>query len=187
MRQFEAVVIGGSAGSFQVVVDILSSLPPSFRLPIIVCLHRLRYVRGGFAEALSIKSKIPVVEPFDKDKIERGTVYVVPANYHLYIEDDKTISLSTEEPINHSRPSIDITFHSAAQVYKSHLLGIILSGANSDGAMGLQTISEKGGTALIQDPREAEVDTMPKLAISFNLEANIFSSSQIIDYLKNLG
>ena len=108
--RYKAVVIGGSAGSFQVVVRILQSLPTSFALPVILCLHRLKHVRSGFDEALSLRSSIPVIEPNDKETIRSGIAYLAPSNYHLYVELGNRFSLSTEEVVNHSRPSIDLTF-----------------------------------------------------------------------------
>ena len=111
---YKAVIIGGSAGSFQIVTRILNSLTPDFPVPVLLCLHRLKHVRSGFVEALSLKSGIPVEEPFDKDVLRPGKAYLAPANYHMYIELANRIALSTEETVNHSRPSIDLSFITAA-------------------------------------------------------------------------
>ncbi len=108
-NSYKAVVIGGSAGSFQGVVKILAQLPKGFPLPIIMCLHRLKHVRNGFVEALSIKSVVQVTEPNDKETIKKGNVYLAPANYHMSVELGNHFALSTEEMINNSRPAIDIT------------------------------------------------------------------------------
>ncbi|HBF89060.1 MAG TPA: chemotaxis protein CheB [Bacteroidales bacterium] len=177
------IIIGGSAGSFSVVTKILSLLPKNYNTPIILCMHRLKHVRHGFAEALSIISKNPIIEPNDKEKIQHGNVYLAPANYHLYISPDLTFSLTTEEPINHSRPSIDVTFTSAASVYRDRVIGIILSGANSDGACGMKMINDFGGIAISQDPQECQVNTMPKSAIKLANIENIYTTNQIIDYI----
>ena len=126
---FKAIVIGGSAGSFQGITKILSQVPADFQLPIIMCLHRLKHVRNGFIEALSIKSIKEVIEPYDKESIKKGNVYLAPANYHMSIELGHYFSLSTEEMVNNSRPSIDITMETAAYTYKNKLVGILLSGA----------------------------------------------------------
>ena len=107
-NSYKAIVIGGSAGSFQGVVKILSHLPKKFPLPIILCLHRLKHVRHGFVEALSIKSVIQVTEPYDKEAIKKGGVYLAPANYHMSVELGNYFALSTEEMVNNSRPAIDI-------------------------------------------------------------------------------
>ena len=126
---FKAIVIGGSAGSFKGITQILSEVPQDFPLPIIMCLHRLKHVRNGFIEALSIKSIKNVVEPYDKESIKKGNVYLAPANYHMSIELGHFFSLSTEEMVNNSRPSIDITMDTAAFSYKNKLIGILLSRA----------------------------------------------------------
>ncbi|MFP3860452.1 MAG: chemotaxis protein CheB [Bacteroidales bacterium] len=183
---FKAVIIGGSAGSFRVITRILQTLPKNYPLPILLNLHRLKHVRSGFVEALSIKSNIPVIEPYDKDSIKPGRAYLAPSNYHMYIELNKKIALSTEEPVNHSRPSIDVSFETAAQTYGKNLLGIILSGANRDGAYGLQKLKKHGGTAIVQDPEECEVPTMTKAALNLTDVDHILSSSQIIDFLLNI-
>ena len=151
-NKYKAVVIGGSAGSFQGVTKILSNIPEDFKLPIILCLHRLKHVRNGFVEALSIKSLLEITEPHDKEHIKKSMVYLAPANYHLSVELGHTFSLSTEEMVNNSRPAIDITLNTAAYVYRHKLVGILLSGANRDGAMGMQHINERGGRTIVQDP-----------------------------------
>ena len=125
---YRAVVIGGSAGSFQGIVKILSALPSDFPLPVIMALHRLKHVRHGFVEALSLKSTLPVVEPEDKESVRKSTVYLAPANYHLAIELGNYFALSSEEMVNNSRPSIDITLSSAAYVYRTKLIGTVFNG-----------------------------------------------------------
>ena len=183
---YKAVIIGGSAGSFQIVTRILSSLPSPFPLPVFLCLHRLKHVRSGFVEALSIKSSIPVVEPFDKDTIKPGKAYLAPANYHMYIELGNKIALSTEEVVNHSRPSIDLSFMSASVNYRDKIIGIILSGANKDGAFGLKKLKDRGGMAIVQDPEESEVKTMPESAMQLTSVDHVFKTEQIIYFLKKL-
>ena len=165
-NNFKAIVMGGSAGSFQGISRILSQGPKDFPLPIIMCLHRLKHVRNGFIEALSIKSLKDIIEPCDKESIKRGAVYLVPSNYHLSIELGYYFSLSTEEMINNSRPSIDITFETAAHVYKNKLIGILLSGANKDGALGMKRIKDNGGVTVVQNPAECMIDTMPTAALN---------------------
>ena len=108
-RIFKIVVIGGSAGSFSVVLDMLSKIRPDFNIPIVFCLHRLKYIRSGLVEGLSLKSKLKIVEPNDKQKIVNNMAYIAPSNYHLFIEYDGTFLLSTEYMCNYSRPAIDYT------------------------------------------------------------------------------
>lgn len=162
--KYKAVVIGGSAGSFQPIVQILSSIPREFPLPIFLCLHRLKHVRHGFVEALSIKSQKDIIEPMDKESIKKGIVYLAPANYHMAVELGNSVSLNTEELINNSRPAIDITFESAAYVYRDKLIGILLSGANKDGAIGMQKIKHRKGLTIIQDIEESMINAMPLAA-----------------------
>jgi len=183
---YKAVIIGGSAGSFQVITRILHSLSPNFPLPVLLCLHRLKHVRSGFVEALSIKSGIPIIEPFDKEQIKPGKAYLAPANYHMYIELGNKIALSTEEPVNHSRPSIDLSFVTAAQVYREKLIGIILSGANRDGAYGLKKIKDLGGLAIVQDPEECQVKTMTEASLKMTKVDFVYNTNEIVKFLQNI-
>jgi two-component system, chemotaxis family, protein-glutamate methylesterase/glutaminase len=185
-NSYKAVVIGGSAGSFQGIVKILSQLPKGFPLPIILCLHRLKHVRNGFVEALSIKSVVQVTEPNDKENIRKGSVYLAPSNYHLSVELGHFFSLSTEEMVNNSRPAIDITLSSCAYVYKEKLIGILLSGANKDGAVGMKHIHDRGGVTIVQDPSECMIDTMPKSALALTKIDYTLRTDQIVDFLKEL-
>lgn len=183
---YKAVIIGGSAGSFQVITRILHSLPPTFPLPVLLSLHRLKHVRSGFVEALSIKSSIPVLEPADKDQIKPGRAYLAPANYHMFIELGNKIALSTEEPVNHSRPSIDLSFVTAAQVYRDKLVGIILSGANRDGAYGLKKVKDLGGLTIVQDPLECQVKTMTEASMKLTKVDHVYSTNEIIKFLQSI-
>lgn len=186
LGDFKAVVIGGSAGSFSVVSKMLSRLNPKFDIPIILCLHRLKHVRSGLVESLNFKSTLTVVEPCDKEKIESGKVYLAPSNYHMFVEYDNTFSLSVEEVNNHSRPSIDYTLSSAASAYRDKVVGIILTGANKDGAKGLKDISDKKGFTIVQDPATCDIDTMPKSALRLMEPDKIMSPDQIVDFLNKL-
>ena len=185
-NQYKAIVIGGSAGSFQGITKILSSLPDNLDLPIILCLHRLKHVRHGFVEALSIKSVKPILEPFDKENIKRGKVYLAPANYHMSIELGNSFALSTEPMINNSRPAIDVTLETAAYNYKNKLIGILLSGANKDGALGMKKIKDRGGLTIVQDPAECMIDTMPSAALKLTPIDHVLRIDQIIELLKEL-
>lgn len=185
--KYKIVIIGGSAGSFQVVTRILSQLPPNYNIPVVLALHRLKHVRHGFVEALSIKSSLPVVEPLDKESIKPGKIYLAPANYHLYIELAGTFALSTEEPVNHSRPGIDLTFLTGAYAYKNKAVGVILSGANKDGALGLKKVKDHGGITVVQDPAEAQMPTMPNAALEKAGKVDhILKTDDIIKFLISL-
>ena len=185
-NQYKAIVIGGSAGSFQGIAKILASLPEDFRLPVIMCLHRLKHVRNGFVEALSIKSIKPVTEPTDKESVKKGHVYLAPSNYHLSVELGNSFSLSTEEAINNSRPSIDVTLETSAYVYRHKLIGILLSGANRDGAWGMKKIKDCGGLTITQDPQECLIDTMPAAARELSEIDHTLKIDQIIEFLLEL-
>jgi two-component system, chemotaxis family, protein-glutamate methylesterase/glutaminase len=185
-NSYKAVVIGGSAGSFQGMVKVLSQLPKGFPLPIIMCLHRLKHVRNGFVEALSIKSVVQVTEPHDKENIKKGGVYLAPANYHMSVELGNYFALSTEEMVNNSRPAIDITLSTSAFVYKDKLIGILLSGANRDGAAGMKSIHEKGGLTLVQEPTECMIDTMPRAALAVTKIDHVLKIDQLVEFFKEL-
>lgn len=185
-RHFKLIVIGGSAGSFSVVSKILSHLSPDYKIPIVLSLHRLKHVRSGLVESLSYKSVLPIIEPNDKEKLNPNTVYLAPSNYHLFVEYDGSFSLSTEESHNHSRPSIDYTLSSAAYAYRDKTLGILLTGANKDGAVGLKNIADNKGYTIVQDPKTCDIDTMPQSALKLFKPDLILSPDQIIQFLNNL-
>lgn len=183
---YKAVVIGGSAGSFSVVSKILSKIDARFPLPIILCLHRLKHVRSGLVEGINLKSNLEVVEPNDKEKIMPGKVYLAPSNYHLFIEYDGSFSLSTEEPLNHSRPAIDHTLSSSAYFFRDKMIGVLLTGANKDGAKGMKDIADKKGVTIVQDPSTCDVDTMPKMALRMMTPTKVLSPDGIVEYLNQL-
>lgn len=165
ISHFKAIVIGGSAGSFPVISEILSNIPEDFPIPILLSMHRLKHIRKGFQEALSIRSLKEVHEPLDKEIIKKGNIYLAPANYHMGVELGNSIFLSTEEVVNNSRPSIDITLDTASYVYRDKLLAILLSGANKDGALGMKQVKDRKGTTIVQDPTDCMINTMPKSAL----------------------
>ena len=185
-NSYKAVVIGGSAGSFQGITKILSQLPKTFPLPIIMCLHRLKHVRNGFVEALSIKSVFPVTEPNDKEMIKKGGVYLAPSNYHMSVELGNHFAMSTEDMVNNSRPAIDITLGTAAYVYREKLIGILLSGANRDGGMGMKHIHDKGGLTVVQEPAECMIDTMPKAALALTKIDHVLKVDEIVSLMQEL-
>jgi two-component system chemotaxis response regulator CheB len=184
--KYKAIVIGGSAGSFQPITQILAAIPKDFPVPLFLCLHRLKHVRHGFVEALSIKSQKEVIEPADKESIRKDKVYLAPANYHMAIELGHSISLSTEELVNNSRPAIDVTFESAAYAYRDKVIGILLSGANKDGAAGMESIHLKKGTTIVQDPSKSVINAMPNSALARTQVDYILSVEEIIEFLLEL-
>ncbi|MFZ6638578.1 chemotaxis protein CheB [Undibacterium sp. TC4M20W] len=162
----KTIVIGASAGGISALQDILTGLPADYGLPIIVLLHLPENRESKLVELFAHFVKLPVREARDKDIISAGTIYFASAGYHLSIETDYSFSLSCEAPVFFSRPSIDILMESAAHVYGRRLVGILLTGANQDGAYGLSCIANHGGLTVVQDPGEAQVATMPKAALA---------------------
>jgi two-component system chemotaxis response regulator CheB len=185
-RKFKAVVIGGSAGSFPLVVDILAGLPKNFPLPVLLCLHRLKHIRHGFVEALNIKSNIQVIEPEDKESIKPGKAYLAPSNYHMFVEIGNTCALSTEDMVKFSRPSIDLTFDTASYVYRNYMIGIMLSGANTDGAEGFQKAHQRGAFTIVQNPEEATIKTMPEGALKLVKPDLVLDIADIVKFLQQL-
>lgn len=161
VNKVKLVVMGGSSGSLQVIMHILGRLPNDYPIPLLLIIHRAYSADSMLRDLLVSKSNIPVREVEEKDKILPSCVYLAPADYHVLIETDETFTLDYSEKLNFSRPSIDVSFISAAMVYGENLTGILLSGANEDGAEGLKEITEQGGHTIIQHPDEAIVNYMP--------------------------
>jgi two-component system chemotaxis response regulator CheB len=184
--KYKAIVIGTSAGGVEALKIILKDLRATIEVPIIIVIH-IKERTNGFSNIYKHLNKLTIKEAEDKEDIKNGVIYFAPSNYHLSIEDDYTFSLSVEEKINYSRPSIDILFKSAAEVYTDNLLGIILTGANSDGALGLEKIEKLGGKCIVQDPEEAYFNTMPLSAIKSVSTCEIMSLDLINRCIKKLG
>ena len=166
--QYQAVVIGVSSGGMEVLQVILQSLPADFCLPIIIVQHMHADSDNYLARSLDEKCQLTVREACEKEEIKPGVVYVAPPNYHLLVENDRSFSLSITERVNFARPSIDVLFETAAEVFGANLIGVILTGANYDGCRGLKQIKDGGGVAMVQDPATAIVDSMPREAIAMS-------------------
>jgi two-component system chemotaxis response regulator CheB len=186
IKEIKIVIIGGSAGSFNIIKKILSSLPDNFPLPVVLCLHRHKEFRTGFVESLSTGSKIIVREPLDKESIKSGHAYLSPANYHMLIEPSRCFALSIEPDINYSRPAIDITFESAGYSFRNKMTGILLSGANTDGAKGLLSAFNEGAHTVIQDPSNALFETMPVEVLKYFKPHKILTDEEIINFINSL-
>ena len=164
--RFETIVIGVSAGGVHALKVILSAWTSPLPLSVIIVMHRRWESEDDFfCKMLNKDHLLTVKEVDEKERLTAGIIYLAPPNYHLLIEKNKTLSLTVDARINYSRPSIDILFESAAETFGSHLIGVVLTGANNDGSYGLKTIKAAGGIAVIQDPVTAEVSTMPQAAI----------------------
>ena len=164
MKACEALIIGGSAGSLDVLLKVLPGLSHALSFPIIIIVHRKHGADSLLPELLSGRTGLIVKEIDEKEPILAGTIYVAPSDYHTLIEKDKSFSLDYSEKINYSRPAIDATFQTAAEVYKTKLVCLLLSGSNSDGVNGLISVKAWGGITAIQDPATAQVSYMPQQA-----------------------
>lgn len=165
LKPLRLIVIGASAGGLQVLLRLLAALPASYRLPLAVVLHLPDDRTSRLAELFQARLAMRVREAEDKEAILPGTLYFAPPGYHLLVEDDFSFSLSRDEPVQFSRPSIDVLFESAADALGEQVCGILLTGANHDGASGLHTLSQGGAVTVVQCPRSAEVPTMPEAAL----------------------
>jgi two-component system, chemotaxis family, protein-glutamate methylesterase/glutaminase len=161
----EAVLMGASAGGVEAVGMLLGALPRRFGAAVIVVIHVPSGSDDLLARVLALRCPLPLFEASDKQPAEAGTVYIAPPGYHLLVEPAKTFALSLDEPVNYSRPSIDVLFESAAYAYRERALGIVLTGANSDGAEGLRVVRQLGGSGWVQDPASAAASAMPSAAI----------------------
>ena len=186
IRGIEAIVVGASAGGVEALLSIFGDLPLGFGLPIIAVLHLPDERRSQLAEVFDRRLVMPVVEARDKELIKPGTLYFAGPGYHLSVEHDRSLSLSQEDRVHHSRPAIDFLFESAADTYGSSVLAILLTDANQDGARGLAHVKQQGGTTVVQDPSEARVAVMPRAALALHTPDHILSLSQIGSLLASL-
>ena len=184
--RYEAVAIGVSTGGLEALKRILPRLPKNFNMPMFIVSHIHKTSDDFMARHLNEISRLWVKQAEDKETIKPAVVYMAPPDYHLLIEWDCTIALSTSERVNYTRPSIDVLFETAADVYGEKLIGIILTGANKDGSNGVRKIKATGGFVVVQDPKTAEIDTMPKAAIAAAEPVLILSLEEIAEFLCNL-
>ncbi|WP_432219598.1 chemotaxis protein CheB [Pseudomonas kribbensis] len=179
LPRVEAIVVGASAGGVEALLTLLGSLRAGFGLPIIIVLHLPEERRSQLAEVFARRVALPVTEAIDKQDISPGTVYFATPGYHLSVEQDRSLSLSLEDRLHHSRPSIDFLFESAADVYGPALAAVLLTGANHDGARGLAQVKRQGGLTIVQDPQDALVATMPEAALKTHQPDHILPISGI--------
>lgn len=183
---FDAIVIGTSSGGLAALDEILPKLRSKFCLPILIVQHISPTSENYLPVHYQVRCSLKVKEADDKEPIERNTIYFAPPNYHMMVESDRNIALSADERINFCRPSIDVLFETAATAYKDRLIGIILTGANSDGANGLARIKMYGGLTIVQNPKTAEVDTMPQAAIELVDVDHTYDLNEIAQFLNGL-
>jgi len=183
----KAITIGASAGAVQALMALLPALPATFPLPVLVVVHVPPDRDSALTTLLQSRCKLLVKEAEDKEPALGGVVYLAPSDYHLLLEADGCLALSTDEPVNYSRPSIDVLFESAADACGDSLLGIILTGANHDGAAGLKAVFDQGGVAVVEDPARAYAQAMPMAALEACPEAAVMSLEAITSYLLSTG
>ena len=167
-------------------MKILPRLEKHFFIPIVIIMHRNTTSDSALTELLSSRTSLQVKEAEDKDALEPGCIYLAPPDYHLLIEADGTLSLDASERVHYSRPSIDVSFMSAALAFKNELAGILLSGANADGAQGIKVIKESGGYTIVQDPQEASVGYMPQQALLTKAVDKIMTGDEMADWMNEL-
>jgi two-component system chemotaxis response regulator CheB len=186
VKGYELIAIGASWGGLQAVEQLLAALPRGFRTPIAIAQHRaVDSGSGALARMLAVRSGLEVCEAGDKEAIEPGRVYVAPPDYHLLVEADG-FALSTDAPVQYSRPSIDVLFETAADVYGERMIGVILTGANADGAAGLARVKRAGGATIVQDPATAQKRAMPDAAIATGAADHVLALDGIAPKLAEL-
>lgn len=178
----DAIVIGASAGAVEALGNLLPALPANLDVPVIVVVHVPPNRPSLLVELFAPKCSLSVREAEDKEPIADGTVWFAPPGYHLLIESDRTFALSVDEPVNYSRPSIDVLFESASDVYRERLLALVLTGANQDGAHGAAVVHEAGGLVAVQDPQTASSPTMPALCIARTSPDFVGTLSELASY-----
>lgn len=183
---FDVLALGASWGGVELLGNLVGELPENWRLPVVIVQHQHPYSGNALQRILSRRTTLPVIDVEDKDKLMSAHVYIAPANYHLLMEQDGSFSLSLEAPVNFSRPSIDVTFSSLSRVYQQRCIGVVLTGANDDGAQGIRDIKAGGGYTIAQQPESAEAPVMPAAAIATGAVDAILTPQEMIPALLRL-
>jgi two-component system chemotaxis response regulator CheB len=187
MKPDKLLVIGGSAGSLQVILSLLAAIGDDFPIPVLIVLHRNSGFESSLEDLFSTRTRLPIREVEEKDPLHAGTIYLCPADYHVLLEKDHSFSLDYSERVHFSRPSIDVTFRSAADIFGPGLICLLLSGGNADGAEGMQYVQERGGLTIVQDPATADVPYMPQQVISRMKVDFIVPADEIPGFVHGLG
>jgi two-component system chemotaxis response regulator CheB len=184
--KYRAVVIGTSSGGQDALSEILSGLPETFSFSIMVVIHRGHEAGDYLERSSNEKCRCRIKQADDKETIETGTVYFAPPDYHLQVEDDGTLSLSADPPVNYSRPSVDVLFETSADYFNAELVGIVLTGANNDGSRGLKRIGRAGGMTVAQDPDSAQWPYMPRSAVETARPKLVLRLEEIVRFILDL-
>ncbi|MBN2614119.1 MAG: chemotaxis protein CheB [Bacteroidales bacterium] len=182
-KTYEAIVMGTSAGGLSALKKMLPGFPADFPCPVLVVQHISPQSDSYLIKMLDELCPMKVKEAVDTEQIESGTIYFAPPDYHLLVETDRSMSLTVDEKVNYSRPSIDVLFETAAEAYGENLIGIILTGANADGAVGLLKIKNYGGYTMVQDPNDAENAVMPEKAMRMVLPDQVLTIDEMVPFL----
>ena len=186
-RDIDAVAIGASAGGVELLSVLLAALPADCRASFFIVVHIPRERPSLLAEVFGAKCALPVREAEDKEPVQPGTIYFAPPDYHLLVDRGPAFALSSDEPVHFSRPSIDVLFDSAADIYGERLLGLILTGANQDGAEGLAAVGRAGGRTVVQEPGGAAVPFLPEAALQQGPVDFVLSLTQLQELFANWG
>ena len=180
----EVLLLGGSAGSFRLIFNIVKNFDADLNKTVIIIIHRKKNFFSEIEKLFADNSRILMREISDKDVIEQNAIYIAPANYHTLIEKEKCFGLDVSDAVWYSKPSIDVTFESAAEVYKERCTAILFSGANQDGAEGMLKLRNYGTLTIVQSPQDAEMPQMPTAAIDINAAEYILHTNEIFELLK---
>jgi two-component system chemotaxis response regulator CheB len=186
MSTCSILAIGGSAGALDALIRLLAGIRTVLPFPVVIILHRANSQDSTLTEVLAAKAGVPVKEIEDKEAVLPGVIYLVPADYHVLLEKDRTFSLDASEKVNYSRPSIDVTLDSIVDVYGGGCVGMILSGGNADGTAGLLKIKKAGGIICVQDPETAQVSYMPQNVLSVTKVDRILKPEEMAGFINGL-
>lgn len=185
--KYDIILIGGSAGSIPVCIALLKVLSARKDIPVVLVIHRMRNIISELDKLLTRETGVAkITEPEDKQSIAKGKFYLAPQNYHLLFEEDHSFSLDYSDPVYYSRPSIDVSFESAARTFGSRVLAILLSGANADGAEGLAYLADAGADCIVQNPESAQYPVMPSAAIALGKKIQVMNDQEMMSYLAEL-
>ena len=184
-KESRILLLGGSAGSFKILFRLVKSLPVNLNKTVIIVIHRKKNFFSEIEKLFGENSRMLLREISDKEPIMNNTIYIAPANYHSLVENEGFFSLDVSEAVWYSKPSIDVTFESVADVYKDKVTAILFSGANQDGATGLLKLREEGALTIAQHPEDAEMAEMPRSAIDINAAEYILRTTDIFELLEN--
>lgn len=183
-QQSELLVLGGSAGSFKAIYNAARTFPATLNKTVLIIIHRKKNFSSEIENLFAANSRMSIREVNDKDLIYKNTIYIAPSNYHTLIESKSSFGLDVSEAVWYSKPSIDVSFECAAEVFKDKCTAVLFSGANQDGALGLLSLRNQNALTIVQDPTEAEMPEMPQAAINLNAADYVLMTQDILELFK---